>query len=716
MNPAVARLAMSSGAGTWKRFVATAAGIALGVALLFTLLGASSALHLRDERTMWTSAATTDSTDADGQPISLTPDTVLLGTRLTLFDGQPVQEMMLALSPDNRVELPGGLPALAPGESYVSPALAALIAAVPSDQLGDRFGTVAAELPTRLLEGPDQLIAIHFLDEATMRARGTPWLVSSFAGVVSGNNAGYQVVLAVGAIALVIPVVLLISIVTQLGAAQRRERFQTLRLIGAKPRNVAELAAGEMGAMAAVGAVVGWGVAYLVRPLAAQVSINSTRFYTDDLAVSAPTVAAVLVGVVLIASLVAAWRVQREGIGPLGATRQNQERPPRASRVIPLVLGAALIVASAPRSIDSAARQSLAIVGFAVLCVGIIMIGPWFVRLVSGALSRHANSAATVIASSWFRRHPVAAFRSVAGLVVAMFTVSVFSGMASVVGQTTAVPELPGLLTADAAYGQLSPTADADTVQRQASGVEGVTATVVGYYWEQDADSTVVSAADARTLGFAAVPDTGCVAFNRDFVMPQAAVPATLLATDCATRGDPVVLFVRTDGSSAAMNRAKTWSATSSDMASSLNTRSDGTEMASLGAIATLASMAYLGVLIAVAIAGLSLAVSSSAAVLDHRRTFGLMRLIGMRHQTLWKVVSIEALVPLLATVVVTVAAGFAVAWVLIEGWATNLSMSWPDPRYYLAIGAATLIAVAAVCATFPTVRNGTRAQTTRFE
>ena len=73
-------------------------------------------------------------------------------------------------------------------------------------------------------------------------------------------------------------------------------------------------------------------------------------------------------------------------------------------------------------------------------------------------------------------------------------------------------------------------------------------------------------------------------------------------------------------------------------------------------------------------------------------------------------------MVPLLATIGATIATGFAVAYALITGWGRDLTMSWPDPRYYLAIAAATLIAAVAVIATFPVATAATSTETTRFE
>ena len=59
---------------------------------------------------------------------------------------------------------------------------------------------------------------------------------------------------------------------------------------------------------------------------------------------------------------------------------------------------------------------------------------------------RYAGRAAAVIASSRIQRTPVATFRSVSGLVVAVFVVSVFAGASSIVQSDEGPVARPGLL------------------------------------------------------------------------------------------------------------------------------------------------------------------------------------------------------------------------------------------------------------------------------
>jgi len=715
MRAGVARLVLFSGDGVWRRFAATAAGVAVGVALLVTLLGAHAGLQARDARTWWMNLDVHAAGDASS-PVKLTDDTALVSGHIEVFRGRPVWQLDVAVTPNSRVRLPDGLATPPAGSSLVSPALARLIDRVPGDQLGDRFGTVTDHLPVSMLKGPDVLVVIHMMDEQSLRSHAKLFLIDDFDGIQPSTNGVYSMMLIIGAVALMIPVILLVGIVTQLGAAQRRERLQTLRLIGATPGEVARLAAQEMALTTCVGGVGGVGLFFAIRPLAARVVVDGTSFYATDLAVSWWTALGVVALVVAASTVTAAWRVAAEGIGPLGVTKQTAEPVPGVVRLLPLLAGAALVATGAFGHLTAVSlRQYLAIGGFACTAVGIILAGPWLVHRLSGWLGRHAGSATIVVAAGWFRRHPAAAFRSVAGLVVALFLVSVFSGMASVATAGLQTTQMPGLMPPETATAKLAPDADVHTLQQQAARITGVTGTVIAYPSGQPG-GLIVTSSEARLLGFAGVPDSGCAQFDASgFTNPTATEPAALTPTGCGVQDVPTVLFVRTDGTTA-MERAQTWAAATPALATSLLTRDDRVNTATVGAVETLATMAYLGVLIAVIIAGISLAVASAAAVIDNKRTFGLMRLMGMPQGVLRQVIATQALIPLLATIAATIATGFLVAWMLITGWAPSLAMSWPDARYYLAIAAATGIAVIAVAATFPVAANNTRLHTTRFE
>ena len=60
---------------------------------------------------------------------------------------------------------------------------------------------------------------------------------------------------------------------------------------------------------------------------------------------------------------------------------------------------------------------------------------------------------------------------------------------------------------------------------------------------------------------------------------------------------------------------------------------------------------------------------------------------------------------------------GFAAAWALISGYRQKgMHMTWPDPRYYIAVAVGLVIAGIAVVSTFPVIAGTTRTESTRFE
>ena len=126
--------------------------------------------------------------------------------------------------------------------------------------------------------------------------------------------------------------------------------------------------------------------------------------------------------------------------------------------------------------------------------------------------------------------------------------------------------------------------------------------------------------------------------------------------------------------------------------------------------------LAYLGMFVAIAIAGLSLAVATASAVLDRKRVLGLMRLMGMPVSVLRRVITREAAVPLLTVLLLSVGLGFVVAWLMVTFIDDTYQMTWPEPGYFMALGLSLLLALGAVTATFGLIRGTSPMTSTRFE
>ena len=247
------RLAVLGSWSAYGRLAGIVVGVAVGVCLLLLLWGGVNGLQARDDRGAWLRESGSPAVSGSRRVRERSPRTVDAGQR---SDANQVRRGLPGPT-DRPARLRGvaahhhGIPGTgrppAPGNYYASPALQRLIESTPRDQLGDRFGKFAGTIDDAALPGPDSLIVVTGAQEAELRRGGTAAIVSEFtSNPYGGSAAGYATVLMIGALAVFFPVLLLISIVTGLGAAQRRERFATLRLIGASPRTVSRIAAVEV--------------------------------------------------------------------------------------------------------------------------------------------------------------------------------------------------------------------------------------------------------------------------------------------------------------------------------------------------------------------------------------------------------------------------------------------------------------------------------------
>jgi ABC-type antimicrobial peptide transport system permease subunit len=326
MNLDLAQLAIAGNRGSRGRLLAIAAGVAIGVAILLILWGASSGLRARDERSSWTSTWNAPVVeDGDG---ALTADSILAVQTYDYYQGERITKVDVASLPNTTVPFPGGITPPGPGEYYASPAFIEVIDAAPASELGDRYGTRVGTLPDDTLIGPDSLVVLVGHEPVAAEASGQMGLLSGFDESGRGENAGYQAIMIIGGIAVFFPVVLFISIVTQLGAAQRQESYSTLRLIGASPKAVVTIASTEMAITSLAGAIVGVALAWVIRPLAAMVPFNGEVSYVSDFAVSPLVIAVVVIAMVAVSTVAAALRIKRAGIGPLGGSRQLREDRP----------------------------------------------------------------------------------------------------------------------------------------------------------------------------------------------------------------------------------------------------------------------------------------------------------------------------------------------------------------------------------------------------
>jgi len=726
MRPAAARMIVFGASGAMRRLMGIAAGIALGTGMLLLLLGAFMHMPERDARGGWTSArGDFREFDEQGELIMPEPtrDDVLVRVTADYARGNAFDRVSIATAPDTAVTFPGGLEPLRPGEYYASPALMDLIEQYPSDELADRYGTLKGVLPDAVLKGPDQMVVMVARDWALLAADPNARVQAGFPG--DGPRAEsmvYRVILGVGAVALLVPVVLLIGTVSQLGAAARRERYATVRLIGAGRRTMAYLAAIEMGAAALVGGVAGIGVTALLLPLAARLPIAGTRSFHADLSVSVPTALGAIAILVLLCAGISWWRSFRDDGGALGATRERPEKSVSWRRSILLVIGLVLFSGSAFMASRGAGDEGMLVLGlvfgFAAVTFGIVVAGSWITKVVSAAYARRARSGFSLVAAGRLSRHPRATFRSVAGVVVAVFLVSVLAGVTSSVNSFITSREEPGLLPLHAVSADVDEWSDATAMVAAAEATEGVSEVIAVRVGPQEED-TVITHQEARRLGIPDLPDSQWVAV--DFYMMLSAdmwsgkpEPARASA---APVGDNVRYIVAvTDGQASTIDRVRTALDVTGRTTYAPVTRAEYGSAATLDITHQLALLSYIGMAIAVGVSAISLTVATVSAALDRKRTFGLLRLSGMPVRDLRRTIAVEAAMPLGVTLVASAGLGFLVAYVMVVTLGHDLYLTWPDERYWWALIGSVALAALAVSGSFGVVRRSTEMTSTRFE
>ena len=733
---ALTRLLVANDRSARRRLAGIVAGVMVGVTLFLMLLAAAQAFPERSMRSSWASTALIPGIPGQSNHTDLQPDHTLTTSELAVasnFDvvgNQSITVLRVALpeSGTTSVRIPGSDIVPKRGEYLASPALAKRIASLPADQLGDRYGKQVGVLSPEAVEGPDSLVAIVGTDLGTVAASEfyiPPQVVTSFQGIPYENEA-YRIATIVGAIAVLVPALLLVGIVTDLGAAQRAERFATLRLIGATPQQVARTAALEIGATTFVGALAGVALYLALIPLAAQITLKSSRFYSSDLLRSPVNAVLAVVVTTAGAAAVAWWRTRRADLGPLGGSRERAERRPRLISLAPVILGTAGLV-STPTVAHQNSDLTIYLLPVSFLCtmLGLLWAGPvltWWVARGGRAL---AHSAAQVIGFNRITQHPRAVFRAVAGVVVAVYAMTVFAVAITVAAGTRDVTQGGGHLspTSLEATPAISDEGTLNSAVDQLAAVPGVTTVAVGRIsGDGKQDSRVILEADkAEALGapHVASPD-GAVSISTRWLYENAAAsPSPVSAEELASareHGAPIVLVGTDPASPGAVERARTALATSGLALGTAPTSPSSIQALQDTAMENqFAQLGYIGILIAAGISAVSLGVSTVAALLGRRRVLGLLRLVGMPAATLRSMVSYETMLPAVTALAMSIGLGWLTAWALVGG-VSGRHISWPGGGYWLALGACLALVVVATLASARYGRRMLAGTTVRFE
>ncbi|MEU4479431.1 FtsX-like permease family protein [Micromonospora sp. NPDC023966] len=740
------RLSLAGGREAATRLVVIAAAVALGVGMLLTTLAGMNAVDAQNQRYAWLNTAVAP---ASADP-SVEPMWWLI--REDYFHGRSIGRVEVAATgPDTPV--PPGIPKLpGPGQFYVSPALGELLRATPAAELGDRFpGRDVGTIGREALPSPDSLLIVIGRTPADLEPLGarkvTQIMTTSPDGCPRGcyvgiNHDGMALVLSIVAAALLFPVLIFIGTATRLAATRREQRFAAMRLIGATPRQISLISAVESTLAAVAGTLTGFGLFLAARPGIAAIPFTGEPFFTSDLSLTAVDVLAVALGIPL-GAVVASWlALRRVQISPLGVARRVTPKPPHAWRLIPLVAGLvelAYFVGRRPPTTNGQLTAYLS--GFLLILVGLVLAGPWLTMAGARVLAGRASRPAALIAGRRLADNPRAGFRSVSGLIVALFVTSVATGIITTYVANRGEPRTDSVAATSLSISfphEEGPAPTADQIPAGLATIPGVRSVTLvranpvdtppplevngtespAYRWWWPG---VITCAELDRLAvFGSCPAGARVAAVADDLIGERAwdltndsyvwAPADL--DPAQVDRQPIRSVVVNTTSRAAFEQARTMLINAFP---TMRFPSSVAEWESNSArlMVQFQQLANVIMLASLPIAGCSLAVSVAGGLSDRKRPFSMLRLTGVQLRTLRWVVGLETVVPLLLVAAVAIGMGFLAAHLFLRAQ-LGYTLLAPDGSFYLMVAGGLAVSLAIVASTLPLLRRITGPETAR--
>jgi hypothetical protein len=792
------RLTLRSGREPFVRLLVTAVAVAIGAAIMLVVLADFHAFTTANNRPSWESTIGRRVTSG----YASTPHAELWNYSNDIYQGATIERLdVAALGPGAPV--PPGISRLpASGQYYASPALAALLRSTPADELGARFpGHLAGPIGQSALTGPDELVIYVGYSPATLARLPATVLVSQIATLPGRQiwTSFFRDAFVVGAIAFLFPILILVGTATRLAAARREERFAALRLVGATSRQVSVISTVDAAVSALLGCVAGIVIFLLLRHWLADTAITSQRYFYDDVT---PTIAGyllVLIGVPAASAVSSLISLRRVRISPLGVSRRVTPPAPGILRIIPLLLGIAVF----GYGLDRTSRVTIGkpiYPGLLVILIGLVVAGPWLTAQ-AARLLRRLGGASPLLAARRLGDNPRAAFRSVSGLVLAVFLGTVLGGMLPAVESLTATPGaralanvlLDGFTSSPVCgddvncSGNNAPAPSFSPGREQHIALAGLPprdasallaglrsfrgATVVPIY------SLVRKAPPGRQgppgqqggpgksgpggsgqpghspgkvllkgggPGFNVIAVMSCAGLRELKALGQCAPGRTAVAVQAqslfsdnpmfstqavASPSSPAVsanlshlsmqaVLVKVSSSST-LEKVRTYLVThAGESESGTAPRTFGESVSARAGLATTVErIIYIAVALTVIVAGCSLAVTVGGSLVERRRPFTLLRVTGTATGTLYRVVLLEAILPLLAATIVAGGIAYGVAATTVAKLApAGTPVPQPGGAYYLTMGLGLAGSLLVIIAALPLLGRITGPSNVRFE
>jgi hypothetical protein len=762
------RLVLRTGKESLARLVLTASAVAIGVALLLVVLADFHGFQAANDKRCWECTTGPYLISGTIKPVA---NAELWNYSEDYFDGQLIKRLEVAALGSHAPVVPG-LPRLpGAGRYFASPALVKRLKSVPRDELGARFpGSLAGPVGSAALSGPDDLVIIIGRTAAELARMPATERVKAIATTprVNGNGSAtlYKYGFGMVAVALIFPLLTLIGTATRLAAARREERFAAFRLVGATPRQVGVIASVEAFVGAAVGALVGIVIFQPLQPVVARVAVTGSRYFPPTVAPTSGEYLAVLLGVPIAAIGAAVWSLQRVRISPLGASRKTTPSSPSALRVVPLLLGLVVFTA-APflltghqqargpagqvNSGPSPALFPVLLLGELLIMTGLFLSGSWLTMQGARVIARTAKGASALLAARRLADSPKTAFRSVGGLVLALFVGTAIAGVVPAINsglRLTHGGKLNNVLRVSftppyVGSGRGLPPQPSAEMLRKVRSYPGTSALPIYLHGPQNGYPTCegnyncapnIGIVNCRDIGRSFLfivrcpPHTAAVQvqfgvflITNDLLFTR--LPLSTFPIPAGARGSLRSLhtgevLVMTENPST-LEKIRTFMAAYTAAAGSSNvpqTFGEGSRTRA-AAYAEIETIALAVTAVTLVIAGCSVAVSVGGGLIERKRPFTLLRVTGAQLRVLYRVVLLESVLPLTLTAVVAAAAGLGTAASIMRLLGPKAgSVTVPGHVSFLTLGCALAVSLAVLLATLPLLKQITVPDEVRFE
>lgn len=717
-----------SGRSNWNRLGLTAAAVALGMVMLLVFMAGLKSLDARTAHSSWQYELFVSNKEAVTPINGVAPLKAKSGLagNLNKWRNEDIATVSLRPTGANSPHIPE-LPTPKEGEYYVSQALADVMGAHPEARIGERFGNKQIGIiPEARSMSPDALEVIRGMsaEEAEAGNVVNVYKIADSGEIVSRFSGILGVVLLFGATILLLPIVTFISIATQLGSAQREKRYAALRLIGATRKQVSHIIAVESLSAAVIGIVAGTLIYIAVLPLMAEYRFDGMRFWQSDITVPIPWYL-LAVGLTLLFCLVANWWGMRHvHMSPLGVAQSGKiGKRPRTWRLVLLVPGIVLFIwLSLPggaiwirENVASSVWPLLLLIGGTMsIMFGLLLAGPWLTRNISQLAARRTHKATSLLATKRIAAQSQRIFRSVSGVVLALFAGSFY--LTGVSGIDT----LNATALSNNGYSQLKP--DIALVSSKALPEE------FAKELEKQLYVKLVTPIDSLEDGTNLIPCSALVTYTKhtcpkntdgkvllNFNAPVAQSVSPVHSTAPATGQDYLVL----PDSNNNLDKLRTFVAQKTGIDTPAQTHVISGTYAQVPIlspiIAELASLTYAGMAVTLLVAIASLIVSAIGGLLERKRSFVTLRLGGMTVKQMERTVMVESLIPLISVALLAAGLGVWVGWVFINAMSRSVEPVL-TPLYFGIVIGSLLVAIFAIRTVVPMLGKITRPEENQTE